>query len=311
MKAHEVKPPIRIFKFTDKFNAKNLTEADLKRFSADLEVAFEEVELYFRHYSLNKRYPIKTLDRFDLDFVELLFEWKKKNLGKKVSLASFIEMTAKAFDTYDQSLITKKLQNYMMYEDFLLTPYILYGNSEPPYHYILTNHEVQLQLSRLALGEFSSRYEKFVPANVKIRALELLMKMRDSGDGKFTLVDSPDATFDASTLSTRELLEIIKYTEGKEVKRGKGQPSGDNKVPGMTDFVEESEYETVKKRRGRPRTGQYDKAQTLDSNAKPYESQPQAKRRPGRPRKDSTPEEPIVKRKRGRPRKEPVSEEGK
>lgn len=296
--------PIRIFKFNDKFNEKNLTTEDLKQFSEELEIDFKDVEMYFRHYTINKRYPIKSLDRFDMDFVELLFIWKSENKGRKVSLPEFLSSMAQEFSTYGEDFIKQKLQLYMKYEDFLLTPYIIYGNAEPPYHYVLTNYEIQLQLSRLALGEFSSRYEKFVPSNVRVRAIELMVRMREGGGKGGEVIDVTQGDgdeVDLTKLSTRELLEVVKYAEGRGPQVRHAKPTEEEKIPKVTDMVD-AEFEIPKKGKGRPRTGQFDEPGAIKTTPhkpgsdgrkvkKPKDKQPKdetPKRRPGRPKKEDT-----------------------
>ena len=297
--ADKIGAPIRIFKFNDKFNEKNLTTDDLKEFSEELEIDLKDVELYFRHYTINKRYPIKTLDRFDLDFVELLVQWKYDHRGLRVSLPEFLSQMAKEFGTYGEEYIKNKLQIYMKYEDFLLTPYIVYGNAEPPYHYALTNYEIQVQLSRLALGEFSSRYEKFVPSNVRVRAIELMVRMRE-GKGGGELIDLDNKAdgdqIDLTKLSTRELLEVVKYAEGRGPEVRHAKPTEEEKIPKVTDIVD-AEYELPKKGKGRPRTGQFDDPNSVKTTPhKPDSDKRKVKR--------AEPKKPGPKvEKRGRPRK--------
>lgn len=256
-------PPLRIFKFTDEFRPRNLTDSDMAQIARDLQIPKSQVVTYFRHYQINRRYPIVDLDRFDMEFIGLLEQWRSANRGRKINVNTFFATVSQYFQDYDQEYIEHKLRNYVQYEQFLIIPFIMWGKSEAPAHDVLTNYQIELMASRLAMGEFSEGHEEATPTHVRVRALELLVRMRGDKDGglRGEAVDIIDADvndlerIDPMNLTTTQLRTIIDNYDGAGDYKAEG--SGRRPIdeePGINPIIEHDEnVEVVKKRRGRPR----------------------------------------------------------
>lgn len=287
MKMSKKQVPMRIFRFNDRYGPKNVTLPDREQMAKDFGVDINEINKYFEHYRINRRYPIRSLDKFDFEFLELYNQWleNNRNARTRTSMEEFLMAMESHMGHYDHEFLKERLELYVKYEDFILTPYLMYGNSESPLHEALTVYEIQLMATRIAYGEHSTKHEKFVPANVRIRALELLGKLKEGTDGKYTdQIEGEVKGIDPTKMSTHDLLSIVGAFDGPEPVRAWGKPNKQD-APDITDIID-VEVDQVTKKPGRPAGSKSKYTKDDMTNGEPTGPKPGSKNKkgPGRPK---------------------------